>query len=189
MANPVIRLAAMAINEVGKRQSRTYRIERGIFDPANAEHVRHYGFHLLGDVLKTPSRGLHQIPSAQLQEFSLFLLHQAGDTALFADNSECDCLYRQGHVYEYRSLLMTISARAVTFIAENPNNSMRLLMRAFTNDALELPAGTMIRMREHMKGGARDGTLFRELIDNSTKSRTICRYEKPTVRPQRNRSE
>jgi hypothetical protein len=49
MSNPMVKLAVSAINGLGTRQSRTYSIERGVFDPANAAHVQTYGFSLLGD--------------------------------------------------------------------------------------------------------------------------------------------
>jgi hypothetical protein len=163
MPNPLIKLAVTTINGMGKRQGRNYSVKRGLLDPGNASHLQEYGFNSLGDAWKTPSRGLHQIPSAQLQEFSLFLINQATNEALYVDNGASDSLYQQGHIYQYRSGLIPISAEAVAFIKKEPENSMRLLLRAFTKDALELPAGTVVRMRERMKSGARDGALFREL--------------------------
>jgi hypothetical protein len=168
MANPAVRLLVMAINGFGNRQSRNYRIERGVFDPANTEHLQKYGFHLLGNALKMSSRGLQQAPAAQLQAFAIFLLNAGTDSALYADNNQSDWLYQQGHVYEYRSPLFSISANAAVFIRENPNNSMRLLLHTFPNDALELPVDTVARMRERMKGGARDGALLHDLQDDTT---------------------
>jgi hypothetical protein len=163
MPNPLTKLAVTTVNGIGRRQGRTYAVERGVLEPGNSDHVQKYGLNLLGDAWKTPSRGLHQISPAQLQEFSRFLIKQATNAALYVDNGASDSLYQQGHIYEYRSPLMPISAEAVAFIKREPENSMRLLLRAFTRDALELPAGTVARMRERMKSGARDGALFREL--------------------------
>jgi len=168
MANPAIRLPVMAINGFGNRQSRSYRIERGVFDPANTEHLQKYGFHLLGDALKMPSRGLQQVSAAQLQAFAIFLLNAGTDSAFYADNNQSDWLYQKGHAYEYRSPLVSISANSAAFIRENPNNSMRLLLHTFPKDALELPSDMVVRMRERMKGGARDGALLRDLRDDST---------------------
>jgi len=163
MPNPLTKLAVTTVNGIGRRQARSYSVERRLFEPGNADHVQEYGFNLLGDALKTPSRGLQQIPPARLQEFSLFLINHATNAALYVDNSKSVSLFQLGHVYEYRSPLISISAEAVAFIKEKPENSMRLLLRAFTKDALELPAGTVARMRERMNNGARDGMLFHEL--------------------------
>jgi hypothetical protein len=118
--------------------------------------------------LKMPSYGLQQVPEAQLQAFATFLLYTGTDSALYADNTKSDWLYQQGHVYKYRSPLFSISANSGMFIRENPNNSMRLLLHAFPNDALELPSDTVVSMRERMKDGARDGALFHDLRDNPT---------------------
>ena len=99
----------------------------------------------------------------------LSMLLQAHDeesgTALTedADNSESDSLCRNGHVYLYRSPLVAISEQSVAFIARAPNSSVSLMIRAFCNGALELPPGTIARMRERVNGGAKDGDLFREL--------------------------
>jgi hypothetical protein len=168
MPNPLSKLAVTAINGIGNRQGKTYSIARGALDPANATHLEQYGFQVFGDAVKAPSGGLQRIPAAQLQEFALFLIHQATDTALYVDNAGSDSLYRQGHLYSYRSPLIPISARAVAFIQETPANSLRLLLRAFTKDALELPVGTVVRMRERVQSGARDGALFRELRADAT---------------------
>jgi hypothetical protein len=171
MPNPLIKLAVTTVNGIGNRQGRAYSVERRVFEPGNAAHVQEYGFSLLGDTWRTPSRGLHQIPPAQLQEFSLFLINQATDAALYADNGASGSLHKHGHTYEYRSPLIPVSEKAVAFIKAEPENSMRLLVRAFTKDALELPAGTVDHMRERMKSGARDAALFRELrIDPAIKA-------------------
>jgi hypothetical protein len=167
MSNSLIKLAVITVNGLGTRQARNYSIERGLFDPGNPDHLQEYGFHLLGNALKTPSRGLHKIPSSSLQEFSLFLANRATDAALYVDNSRSNSLFRQGHVYEYRSPRISISTEAVVFIKDKPENSMRLLLRAFTRDALELPPGTVANMRERMNSGTRDGVLFSELREDS----------------------
>jgi hypothetical protein len=168
MSNLMVKLAVTSLNGLGQRQGRSYSIERDAFDPMNGADVQKYGFNLLGDALTIPSRGLHRVPVAQLQELSLYLIKQATNAAFYVHNTASDSLYEQGHVYMYRSLMIPISAETETFVKEAPNNSMRLLQHAFPNDALELPVGTVARMREQMKSGARDGALFRALRGDAT---------------------
>jgi len=156
------------INRYARGQFGKYHIERGLLDPANAEHLGTYGLNCIGSALKMASRGLQQIPAGQIRDFAHLQVQRATGSAFYANNSESDSLYGTGHVYLYRSPLLAISEKSVAFIAEAPNNSMRLCIRAFCNGALELPPGTIARTRERVKGGAKDGDLFRELRSDTT---------------------
>jgi hypothetical protein len=167
VANPTVKMAIQALNVLGIRQGRTYAIDRAPFDPAEAEQIKQIGFDLLGDFLKSPSRGLHQISGEQIQQFSKFLIQNGSERTFYADNSKSEWLARQGHVYLYRGPIQSISAASVAFIQDNPNNSIRLLIRTFTKDALELPSSTVERMRQSVQNGARDADLFREMRNDT----------------------
>lgn len=163
MASPMVVAAVRTVNRAADRQAGANGIERHRIDPASPDGLEPYGLDLLGEGLKTPSRGLHEIPPEAVRAFALHVARHATDTALYADNGRSEGLLSRGHAYLYRGARTRVADDAAAFVDASPNSSMRLCIRAFTNGALELPAGTIDRLRDRMRSGARDGALLREL--------------------------
>lgn len=166
MRSQLSTLAFRAVNGTANRTARANRIERHAIDHRGHEELARHGLDLLGDGLHVPSRGLHEVPSERLKSFALHLVTHAGTTAVHVDNSRSQALPSEGHLYLYRSARLPIAHDALEFIRDNPNNAMRLCVRAFTRGALELPPGTIDRLREQVRGGARVGPLMRALRDD-----------------------
>lgn len=162
----MVGLTLRAVNSAADRQARANGIQRHDLDPTQPDQLERYGLDLLGEGLDTPSSGLHEVPSVGLQAFALHLATHASDTPLHVDNARSESLGSRGHVYLYRSARLSLTEDAAAYVVENPNNSMRLCVRAFTRGALELPPGTVERLREQVRAGAKDGPLLRQLLDD-----------------------
>ncbi|EWT00268.1 hypothetical protein N865_12980 [Intrasporangium oryzae NRRL B-24470] len=164
--NQLLGLTLRAVNSAADRQGRANGIERHTLDPARPDELERSGLDLLGDGLDTPSQGLHAITSDQLRAFALHLVTHATETPLHVDNAQSEALASRGHLYLYRSAHLPITEDAAAYVDANPKNSMRLCVRAFTRGALELPPGTIERLREQVRAGARHGRLLRQLRDD-----------------------
>lgn len=163
MPNPFVRFMVSSSNILAIQQSRSNGIQRIEIDPLNPEHQQRFGFNHFGELLHTASKGLQHSTDDQIHAFVQHQINQTTETPIYVDNLRAQNIYTQGHLYLYRSAWMKLSDTAKDTVKNQQNNTMRLLIRAFSNSALELPPEIIISLRQQLKSGANHRLLMREL--------------------------